>query len=109
SPSWSPNGKTIAFQHSGADGPIVLSEIAASGGAARSLRLQARVVNPAWGPKLIAFVDGGVPRPVIKTYDPSTGVVHTVLNDSKVDDRNNSLGSLAWSPDGRLAYVESDS
>jgi Tol biopolymer transport system component len=45
---------------------------------------------------------------VIKTYDPGSGAVHTVLNDASADAGTRSLGALAWSADGRLASIEYD-
>jgi Tol biopolymer transport system component len=45
---------------------------------------------------------------VIKTYDPVSGDVHTMLNDTGAGAGNKSLGPLARSADGRLAYVEND-
>lgn len=105
SPTWSPDGSTIAFRNSGTDTPPALSEIAAAGGPVRSLRVKG-IGSPVWGPKLIAFSDFSVPRPVIKTYDPLSGAIRTVLNDTGPGAGKKDLGSLAWSADGRLAYVE---
>jgi Tol biopolymer transport system component len=107
SPSWSPDGTKIAFERSGASAPPTLSEMSATGGPARSLAIKG-INGPVWGPKLIAFSDFSVPRPVIKTYDPASGAVHTVLNDTTAGAGKKSLGPLAWSADNRLAYVEYD-
>jgi hypothetical protein len=45
---------------------------------------------------------------VIKTYDPASGAVRTVVNDTGAGAGTRSLGPLAWSVDGRLAYIEYD-
>jgi Tol biopolymer transport system component len=107
SPSWSPDSATIAFDRSGASAPPTLSELSATGGPARSHAVTG-VIGPVWGPKLIAFSDFSAPTPVIKTYDPASGAVRTVVNDTGAGARTRSLGPLAWSVDGRLAYIEYD-
>ncbi|HET8528253.1 MAG TPA: hypothetical protein VFL60_05030 [Gaiellaceae bacterium] len=94
-PSWSPDGSTLVFERSGASVRPGLFTVPAAGGAAHDLQVPGS--HPAWGPKLIAFaqVTGGSG---IGTLDPASGAVRTVL--AGVDPT-----ALAWSADGRLAYL----
>jgi Tol biopolymer transport system component len=96
SPTWSPDGTQLAFSHSSCSLVPTLMTIPASGGAARSLKLEAS--QAAWGPKLIATMNGGT--------DPSS--IWTVRPDgtdaTKVGAGN--VSSPTWSADGRLAYLD---
>jgi Tol biopolymer transport system component len=107
-PSWSPDSTTIAFERSSASVAPTLSELPTTGGGpVRNLALKG-VNDPIWGPKLIAFSDSSIARPVIKTYDPGSGAVHTVVDDTSAGAGARSVGPLAWSADGRLACIEYD-
>jgi TolB protein len=98
-PSWSPDGRTLVFERSGASVEPHLFTVPAAGGAVRDLNVAG--VHPAWGPALIAFVRSGAGS-AIQTIDPATGAVQTVLAGADP-------GYLAWSSDGRLAYLTSGS
>jgi Tol biopolymer transport system component len=101
-PTWSPDGSEIAFQNSGAGGPIRLLEMPATGGATHDLMANGAAV-PSWGPKLIAYADWSVAHLVVKTVDPSTGAVATVATGGDTD-----VEALAWSNGARLAYLYID-
>jgi Tol biopolymer transport system component len=102
SPSWSPDGKQILLERSGLDGTkSTLVTIAPTGGAAKDLGVIGRA--PVWGPKLVAFIDAVNPKATIKSLDPATGAVHTVATAGTHD-----VSSLAWSADGRLAFLDFD-
>jgi Tol biopolymer transport system component len=98
-PSWSPDGVTIVYSNSGPDTPFSLFTIAAAGGTPLPLGIQGE--RPAWGPKLIAFEVDGTP-PKLETYDPATHTVTVVATANGRDPM-----ALAWSRDGRLAYLAS--
>jgi Tol biopolymer transport system component len=103
SPSWSADGTSILFERAGVDGPkSTLFTVAPGAGPATSLGVIGRA--PAWGPKLIAFLDAASAKTTIKTLDRSTGAVRTVATASK----NHDFRSLTWSADGRLAYLDYD-
>jgi Tol biopolymer transport system component len=97
-PSWSPDGTKLVYSQSGADSPYEVMAIPAIGGAAQKLVAGSR---PVWGPKLIAFEVDGTP-PKLQTLDPITGAVTTVAITKGLDP-----SALAWSTDGRLAYLAS--
>jgi Tol biopolymer transport system component len=96
-PSWSPDGAAIVYSNSGPDTPFSLFTVAATGGAPLPLGIQGE--HPIWGPKLIAFEVDGTP-PKLETYDPATHGVAVVATTKGRDPM-----ALAWSPDGRLAYL----
>ena len=98
-PSWSPDGATIVYSNSGPDSPWNLFTVAAAGG--KPLALGIHGERPAWGPKLLAFEVDGLP-PKLETYDPSTHAVSVVATTKGRDPT-----ALAWSRDGRLAYLAS--
>jgi Tol biopolymer transport system component len=108
SPSWSPDGSSLVYSSAGLNAPERLLELPAQGGSPHRLGTMTGVGDPVWGPKLIAFIDDAVPRPEIETYDPTTGVLRTVLDDTTHAARDKQVGPLAWSPSGRLAYIEND-
>jgi Tol biopolymer transport system component len=96
-PSWSPDGQQIAFLRIGTNTPPTVFTMPASGGAARSLHVVGW--NPAWGPTEIAYVTNTA-TPTVNTLDPATGAVQTVAKAAPE--------GLAWSRDGRLAYLQGD-
>lgn len=98
-PSWSPDGSTIVYSNSGPDSPFNLFTVAAAGGTPLALGIHGE--RPAWGPKLIAFELDGLP-PKLETYDPATRTVALVATTKGRDPM-----ALAWSRDGRLAYLAS--
>ena len=98
-PSWSPDGGTIVYANSGPDAPWNLFTVAATGGTPLALGIHGQ--RPAWGSKLIAFEVDGLP-PKLETYDPATHAVSVVATTKGRDPL-----ALAWSRDGRLAYLAS--
>jgi Tol biopolymer transport system component len=97
SPSWSPDGQQIAFLRSGTNTPPTVFTMPSDGGAARSLRVEGW--SPVWGSRRIAYVTNTA-KPTVKTLDPETGSAQTVATgDPRL---------LAWSADGRLAYLRQD-
>jgi Tol biopolymer transport system component len=95
SPSWSPDGQQLAFLRSGFDVPPTLYVMPAGGGGVSSLRVEGW--DAVWGPREIAYITNTA-KPNVKTLDPASGAAHSVA-------KNGTGASLAWSPDGRLAYL----
>ena len=95
SPSWSSDGSEIGFLRSGTNTPPTVFTMPASGGTARSLHVVGW--DPVWGPTRIAYVTNTA-KPTVNTLDPASGAVQTVA-------RNGAGVQLAWSSDGRLAYL----
>lgn len=98
-PSWSPDGGSIVYANSGPDVPWNLFTVAAAGGTPLAVGIHGQ--RPVWGPKLIAFEVDGLP-PKLETYDPVTHAVSVVATTKGRDPL-----ALAWSRDGRLAYLAS--
>jgi Tol biopolymer transport system component len=96
SPSFSPDGKTIVFSHSPIEGASKLIEIPAGGGDENVLPING--IDPSWGPTRIAYT---TPSDDIRTALPDGTAVKTVAHDVHIEN-----SSLAWSRDGRLAYVD---
>jgi Tol biopolymer transport system component len=96
SPSFSPDGKTIVFSHSPIEGASKLIEIPAGGGDEKVLPING--VDPSWGPTRIAYTTSTAD---IRTALPDGTGVETVAHDVHIENT-----SLAWSRDGRLAYVD---
>jgi Tol biopolymer transport system component len=99
SPSWSPDGKSLAFMRIGASGGG-LYVVPVGHGHARLVHAF-RVSSwgaVAWGPRRIAYAgaDG-----TIRTIDPDGGHPRTVAAGGWAG-----RGPFAWSRDGRLAYLE---
>ena len=95
SPSWSPDGLQISYSHSSCDVAPTLYAMSSSGASPHSLKMEAS--QTAWGPSLIAYLDGATDPSSIWTVKPDgTGATQR---------GKGSVGSPAWSADGRLAYV----
>jgi dipeptidyl aminopeptidase/acylaminoacyl peptidase len=101
--SFSPDGTQVAFARSGASTPYELYTVPTAGGPVHDLGVGG--THPVWGPARIAFLQSGRTDYSIRTLDPATGALTTV---AKVDFRLHDVGALAWSPDGRLAYLALD-
>ena len=100
-PSWSPDGRTIAYQHATYDtGPFVWT-IPATGGGATHLLPHAD--DPAFGPTRLAYIRGDVAPTRVQTSRFDGSDARTVARDSAVV-----IGSLAWSRSGTLAYLRTD-
>ncbi|HEY8029199.1 MAG TPA: LpqB family beta-propeller domain-containing protein [Gaiellaceae bacterium] len=99
SPSWSPDGTTIAYSHSSCSVAPRLYTMSSSGGTPRNLNAEASQV--AWGPKLLATMNGGTDPSSIWTIRPDgTGAMKLGAG---------LVTSPAWSADGRLAYLDGTS
>ena len=96
SPSFSPDGKTIVFSHSPIEGTSQLIEIPESGGDEKVLPVNG--FDPSWGPTRIAYTTSGA---YIRTVLPDGTDVQTVALDKHIENE-----TLAWSRDGRLAYID---
>ena len=102
SPTFSPDGTQLAFVRSGPDTRPQLYVMPAGGGPQRSLPAVDMFGQIAWGAKGIAYATGYQPA-LIRVVDPATGAVRTIGTEPKLDVR-----ALAWSSDGRLAYLADD-
>lgn len=101
-PSWSPDGSEIAFQNSGANSPLRLLTMPATGGSPQDLHAKGAAL-PIWGPQQIAFADWSVPKRVVKTINPATGQIRVAATKGRPD-----VEAIAWSNSGRLAYLYTD-
>lgn len=96
SPSWSPDGTKLAYSHSSCDVVPTLYAMSSTGTGQHSLKVEASQV--AWGPSLLATMNGGTDPSSIWTLEPD-GTGKTKVGAGNVV-------SPAWSADGRLAYVD---
>lgn len=97
SPSWSPDGTQIAYSNSSCSIAPQLMTMPSAGGAPHGLKVEAS--QAAWGPKLIAYLDGGtIPSSIWTVRPDGTGATKVGAGD---------VFSPSWSPDGRLAYLDS--
>jgi Tol biopolymer transport system component len=101
--TFAPDGTQLVFVRSGADSRPTLFTVPAAGGAATSLGL-VEAGHPAWGARGIAYVQGFNPAKV-SVLDPVTRAVTTLAS---VPGDSVDIGGLAWSRDGRLAYLTVD-
>jgi Tol biopolymer transport system component len=96
SPSWSPDGARLAFSHSScSDDPPDVRVIAAGGGTSADLDAPGFLV--AWGPDRIAYVNGRTDPTSVWTMSPD--------GTSRAKAGSGEAGAVAWSSDGRLAYL----
>jgi len=97
-PTWSPGGQQVLFARSSCSSPGGLLTMPAAGGAPRSLRLFGSGLA-AWGPSRIAYIRYAGGRSALWTARPDGGDAREVAADAA------NVVSLAWSGDGRLAYL----
>jgi len=111
--AWSPNGKTIAFQRTAADGSISLETVAASGGAAKKIFNDGSSIDlsPSYSPngKKIAFSSDSSGKEAIYTVN-FNGHSATRLVTELPDPEDPTLGGGAenpvYAPHGdRIAYT----
>jgi len=95
-PSFSPDGKTILFVRSGPN-TTGLFTVPTAGGPARDLHLSG--TGAVWGPSLVAY--NAWPSGNLATVAPN-GTAKTPVKGVQGD------GRAAWSPDGHLAYLQTD-
>lgn len=95
SPAWSPDGSTILYSQTSCDNNGELYTIPAAGGTPHDLGIVGQ--SPAWGPSRIAYDGANQSDPGLWTANPDG-------SDRMLVDRHG--GIPAWSPDGRLAYLE---
>ena len=95
-PSYSPDGASIVYSH-WAGGAGRLDVISAAGGKPRQLSVKGSY--PAWGPSRIAFLGYG--KSNVETVLPDGSKPKLVAKAPRFVD-----GGLAWSRDGRLAWIE---
>jgi dipeptidyl aminopeptidase/acylaminoacyl peptidase len=94
-PTWSPDGSTLLFDHSTvATGPT-LQTLPAAGGTPTDLGLPG--FSAAWGPTRIAYVNG--------TTNPTSLWTALPSGKGRQEVGTGNITSLAWSHDGRLAYL----
>ncbi len=96
SPSWSPDGTRILFTRASPAEAPSLFVVPAAGGTPTNLNISGYYAS--WGPARIAWIDIGTNPTSIWTAKPDrTG--RQKISEGQVS-------SPAWSPDGRLAYLE---
>lgn len=100
-PSWSPDGTQIVFSRWNFSTPAELLAVPAAGGAPHDLHVSG--ITAAWGPSRIAYVQDARQPASLWTARPDGSDPQKLANV-----RNAQLygSSLAWSADGRLAFVE---
>jgi len=101
SPTWSPDGGTILFGHETYSTATMLGTVPAAGGTVTAF--PAKGGYPSWGPARIAVLRPDTAPTQIQTVLPDGTGTTTVARDGGA-----AMGSLAWSRDGRLAYLRTD-
>jgi len=95
SPSWSPDGAQLAFSHSSCDSAPDVQIVAVGGGTPSDLHAPGSLVS--WGPNRIAYVNGRTDPTSVWTMSPDGA--------NRVKSGNGDARAVAWSSDGRLAYL----
>jgi dipeptidyl aminopeptidase/acylaminoacyl peptidase len=95
-PSFSPDGKTILFVRSGPDATGLFT-VPVQGGAVRDLKVSGS--GAVWGPSEIAYDAWPSGKPSTMSPDGTRRAIARGAG---------SGGAAAWSPDGRLAYLQTD-
>jgi Tol biopolymer transport system component len=113
-PSWSPDGRQIAF-YSDRDGASNIYVMGADGTAQRRLTALEngyQATHPAWSPdgRTIAFTLSRRPTPYVSTTETDVSDIWGIAPDGSGMRRLVAEGAQpAWSPDGRrVAYVTAD-
>ena len=96
SPSWSPDGTRILFTRASPAEAPSLFVVPAAGGTPTNLNISGYYAS--WGPARIAWIDIGTNPTSIWTAKPD-GTGRQKISEGQVS-------SPAWSPDGRLAYLD---
>ena len=94
-PSWSPDGTRILFTRTDFTASDALYVVRREGGPARPLHVAAYTAD--WGPKKIAYLPESGPTAVVTIAPDGSG--------RRVVTRRRAISALAWSRDGRLAYI----
>jgi Tol biopolymer transport system component len=107
-PSWSPDGRYIAYMERAGDGPFKIQLISSEGGASQMLLPGSDdEANPTWSPDGNSLIYAGAPW--IKGFTQnSTAVHHLDLRTRKEVTLPGSAGlwSPRWSPDGKFLIAE---
>jgi Tol biopolymer transport system component len=99
-PSWSPDGKTLAFW-SWTFNSEAIDTVPAAGGDPTTVVTGG--AYPAWGPSRIAYINGNLVPTRVQTVDADGTGVQTVGADSNVISN-----TVAYSTRGRIAWLRAD-
>jgi TolB protein len=115
-PDWSPDGRQIAFQRCGTEGPCQVLVVAATGGRAQPVRPQCRLKPvcdmdaPAWTPdgRLVVRLSQGRPRPSPTTGEDWIQQSSVVLIDPDSGSQRTIVDRRAWTGDAATPAVSPD-